>query len=503
MSDDPDRKPFLDKYFQFLDECGKPLNQVPTISKVPVDLYRLYMLVKERGGYLEVTNSKMWKDCAQLCNIANSSSASYTLRKQYMKHLLAFECKFDRGGIDVGPLLAAADASNVNRKKSAAQSKLTNSGRSTPTTPRLSPNDSPSVPIGNSGGVPSGAPGSYHPGHPQQHQGMHPGYPPPLPPPPSEMDQNNYGPNEHAPTYHHPHPQQGPYPPPPPHPDYPHHNSQQQTPYGGPNSTAGPNHHHPHHPNNIGNHESVSVKDPFADEDNISSPSSSSPARIPKSATGGQQPQQQQQQPPPPPGQYGSTRQPQHYPMPNPSGSFYGHASGPPPNSGPPHANSGYPDGYPAPDQPPHYPQRSNSAAPESAPPPNSVGGNQNPYGSRMTPGMNGPMHSHHPPGPYYGHGSYGQQQQPPYATNESHPGPVNGPQPPPSPSMARNSYEQHHSQHSGYPAGHRYPLPNNAPGQYPNRLPYGQPPPPSQSLHPHHSSSNANVGSVPPAPAN
>ena len=209
MSDDPDRKPFLDKYFQFLDECGTPLNQVPTISKVPVDLYRLYMLVKERGGYQDVTKSKMWKDCAQLCNIANSSSASYTLRKQYMKHLLAFECKFDLGGIDVGSLLSAADVANVNRKKSTAQSKLTNSGRSTPTTPRLSPNDSPSGPIG-SGGGPPGPPGSYHPGHHPghpQHQNMHPGYPPPPPPP--DIDQNNYGPNGlgNASTYHHPHSQ--------------------------------------------------------------------------------------------------------------------------------------------------------------------------------------------------------------------------------------------------------------------------------------------------------
>ena len=331
MSDDPDRKPFLDKYFQFLDECGTPLNQVPTISKVPVDLYRLYMLVKERGGYQDVTKSKMWKDCAQLCNIANSSSASYTLRKQYMKHLLAFECKFDLGGIDVGSLLSAADVANVNRKKSTAQSKLTNSGRSTPTTPRLSPNDSPSGPMG-SGGGPPGPPGSYHPGHHPghpQHQSMHPGYPPPPPPP--DIDQNNYGPNGlgNASTYHHPHSQQGPYPPPPPHPDYHHHNSQQQTPYGGPppppppNTTAGPNHHHPHHPphhphhpNNIGNHESVSIKDPFADEDTVSSSSSSSPARVPKSAAAGQQ----QPPPPPPPGQYGPTRQPQHYPMPNTTG---------------------------------------------------------------------------------------------------------------------------------------------------------------------------------------
>lgn len=270
MSDEPERKIFLDKFFQFLDERGTQLNQVPTISKIPLDLFRLYIAVKERGGYLEVTRQKMWKDCALICKIANSSSASYTLRKQYMKHLLPFECKFDRGGIDVGPLLTSAESSNVNRKKS-SQNKLTNSGRSTPNTPRLSPNDSPS---------------SYPPHHPAHHSQMHPGY--------DQMDssQTNAYPgnnnnasgsnNTTAPPYHH-----GPPPPPPssqsagpPYSQHPESYSQHNAQYG-PSSTPGTPHasNSSQNQNLQANHESVSVKDPFSDEDVISTP------RVSKSTT--------------------------------------------------------------------------------------------------------------------------------------------------------------------------------------------------------------------------
>lgn len=58
---------------------------------------------------------KMWKEIAGLIGIGASSSAAYTLRKQYIKHLLPFECKFDRGGIDPVPLISSLESNS--RKK--------------------------------------------------------------------------------------------------------------------------------------------------------------------------------------------------------------------------------------------------------------------------------------------------------------------------------------------------------------------------------------------------
>lgn len=54
MDDNPERRGFLDKLLGYMDEIRKPVTACPTISKQPLDLYRLYIYVKERGGFMEV-----------------------------------------------------------------------------------------------------------------------------------------------------------------------------------------------------------------------------------------------------------------------------------------------------------------------------------------------------------------------------------------------------------------------------------------------------------------
>lgn len=115
LSDEPERRIFLDKLIMYNEERGTPISQCPTISKQPLDLYRLYAAAKERGGFVEVMKGKLWKDIAGVIGIGASSSAAYTLRKQYIKHLLPFECKYDRGGIDPQPIINSVESSS--RKK--------------------------------------------------------------------------------------------------------------------------------------------------------------------------------------------------------------------------------------------------------------------------------------------------------------------------------------------------------------------------------------------------
>jgi len=59
MDDNPDRRMFLDKLLSFMEEKGTPIVQCPTISKNPLDLYKLYIFAKEKGGYLEVSSNQM------------------------------------------------------------------------------------------------------------------------------------------------------------------------------------------------------------------------------------------------------------------------------------------------------------------------------------------------------------------------------------------------------------------------------------------------------------
>lgn len=54
MGSEPERRYFLNRLLSFLEERSAPLNNMPSISKQPLDLYRLYLHVQERGGMLEV-----------------------------------------------------------------------------------------------------------------------------------------------------------------------------------------------------------------------------------------------------------------------------------------------------------------------------------------------------------------------------------------------------------------------------------------------------------------
>jgi len=58
MGDERDRRPFLERLFAFMEENGTPIVSIPMISKTAVDLYRLYYLVREHGGMVEVSMVK-------------------------------------------------------------------------------------------------------------------------------------------------------------------------------------------------------------------------------------------------------------------------------------------------------------------------------------------------------------------------------------------------------------------------------------------------------------
>ncbi|XP_063239673.1 trithorax group protein osa-like isoform X3 [Bacillus rossius redtenbacheri] len=130
MDDSHERRAWLDKLLQFMDERGTPISACPTISKNPLDLFRLYLYVKERGGFMEVTKNKTWKDIAGLLGIGASSSAAYTLRKHYTKNLLAYECHFDRGGIDPQPIINQVEATSKKKGSSNSQDSFPAAGSS-------------------------------------------------------------------------------------------------------------------------------------------------------------------------------------------------------------------------------------------------------------------------------------------------------------------------------------------------------------------------------------
>ncbi|XP_047451270.1 AT-rich interactive domain-containing protein 3B-like [Mugil cephalus] len=124
LDNDPQRKEFLDQLFVFMQKRGTPVNRIPIMAKQVLDLYRLYKLVTEKGGLVEVINKKIWREITKGLNLPTSiTSAAFTLRTQYMKYLYPFECE-KKGLSSPGELQAAIDSNRREGRRPSYTSSL-------------------------------------------------------------------------------------------------------------------------------------------------------------------------------------------------------------------------------------------------------------------------------------------------------------------------------------------------------------------------------------------
>ncbi|KAK2887288.1 hypothetical protein Q8A67_015516 [Cirrhinus molitorella] len=97
LGPEPERKMWVDRYLAFTEEKAMGMNNLPAVGRKPLDLFRLYVSVKEIGGLTQVNKNKKWREIATNLNVGTSSSAASSLKKQYIQCLYAFECKIERG----------------------------------------------------------------------------------------------------------------------------------------------------------------------------------------------------------------------------------------------------------------------------------------------------------------------------------------------------------------------------------------------------------------------
>lgn len=72
----------LSRVFALL-HSGTPVNRIPIMAKQVLDLYKLYTLVTEKGGLVEVINKKIWREITKGLSLPTSiTSAAFTLRTQ-------------------------------------------------------------------------------------------------------------------------------------------------------------------------------------------------------------------------------------------------------------------------------------------------------------------------------------------------------------------------------------------------------------------------------------
>ncbi|XP_033979934.1 AT-rich interactive domain-containing protein 1B [Trematomus bernacchii] len=94
---EPERRGWVERYLTFMEERGTPVAQLPTVGKKPLDLWKLYIAVREIGGLAMVNKNKKWRELSSTLNVGTSSTSASSLKKQYIQFLFAYECKTERG----------------------------------------------------------------------------------------------------------------------------------------------------------------------------------------------------------------------------------------------------------------------------------------------------------------------------------------------------------------------------------------------------------------------
>ena len=82
-SEEKDR--FVAQLYKFMDDRGTPINKGPVIGSRDLNLYRLFKLVQNLGGYNKVTNLMKWRLVYSKMNLSPSNNASNQIKSAYKK----------------------------------------------------------------------------------------------------------------------------------------------------------------------------------------------------------------------------------------------------------------------------------------------------------------------------------------------------------------------------------------------------------------------------------
>lgn len=93
-SDDEPREEkdhFVAQLYKFMDDSGTPINKGPIIGSQDVDLYRLFKIVQNLGGFNRVTNHNNWKIVSNKMGFGQNPVTTNMVKQTYKKYLYSFE----------------------------------------------------------------------------------------------------------------------------------------------------------------------------------------------------------------------------------------------------------------------------------------------------------------------------------------------------------------------------------------------------------------------------
>ncbi|XP_060708534.1 AT-rich interactive domain-containing protein 4B isoform X2 [Hemiscyllium ocellatum] len=91
-----EKENFLQQLYKFMEDRGTPINKRPVLGYRDLNLFKLYRLVHELGGFDSIESGAVWKQVYQDLGIpVMNSAAGYNVKCAYRKYLCGFEdyCK--------------------------------------------------------------------------------------------------------------------------------------------------------------------------------------------------------------------------------------------------------------------------------------------------------------------------------------------------------------------------------------------------------------------------
>ncbi|XP_078255235.1 AT-rich interactive domain-containing protein 4B isoform X2 [Rhinoraja longicauda] len=91
-----ERENFLQQLYKFMEDRGTPINKRPVLGYRDLNLFKLYRLVHQLGGFDNIESGAVWKQVYQDLGIpVMNSAAGYNVKCAYRKYLCGFEdyCK--------------------------------------------------------------------------------------------------------------------------------------------------------------------------------------------------------------------------------------------------------------------------------------------------------------------------------------------------------------------------------------------------------------------------
>lgn len=95
LGGEPERKMWVDRYLAFTEEKAMGMTNLPAVGRKPLDLYRLYVSVKEIGGLTQVSTWHLASVVSASLSFRYCESSSAVL---YIPHFLLSESHTSKPG---------------------------------------------------------------------------------------------------------------------------------------------------------------------------------------------------------------------------------------------------------------------------------------------------------------------------------------------------------------------------------------------------------------------